>query len=106
MSTLHSTVCRCSGQTFSSTVLVPFNRIDFETVWSKFDPENAAVYGSLIILLVVYVITLCFLRREDKKDVDKVYSNEVCESGFVYKSIFKNLIYYYCITKKNIIIFF
>jgi hypothetical protein len=78
MSTIQSTVCRCSGQTFSSTFYVPFNRIDFNTVWSKFDLANAAVYGSLIIVLVVYVIALGILRREDKRDIVKVCPDDVC----------------------------
>lgn len=72
ISTKENTVCRCSGTTFSSTFVVPLNTIDFANVWGKFDPANAAVYGTLIAFLVVYVITALYLRRQDKKDEEKV----------------------------------
>lgn len=76
MSTLNETICRCpstsSGNIFASTFYVPPNMIDFNTVWSKFDPSNAAVYGTVIALLVIYVIAAIFLRREDNKDAERV----------------------------------
>lgn len=72
ISTKENTVCRCSGTTFSSTFVVPLNTIDFANVWGKFDPANAAVYGTLIAFLVVYVIAALYLRRQDKKDEEKV----------------------------------
>lgn len=52
--------------------MVPLNTIDFANVWGKFDPANAAVYGTLIAFLVVYVIAALYLRRQDKKDEEKV----------------------------------
>jgi hypothetical protein len=46
--------------------------IDFSTVWGKFDPANAAVYATLIALLVIYFILVVILRRKDKKDTVRV----------------------------------
>ncbi|XP_061167307.1 polycystin-1-like protein 2 isoform X1 [Saccostrea echinata] len=75
MSTINETICRCpnpsTGSIFASTFYVPPNMIDFNTVWGKFDPSNAAVYGTVIALLVIYVISAIFLRREDKKDIER-----------------------------------
>jgi hypothetical protein len=72
MSSVNDTVCRCSGNTFSTTFYVPPNMINFLTVFSKFDATNAFVYGPLIVLFVIYVIVAIILRREDKKDLTRV----------------------------------
>jgi hypothetical protein len=72
MSDLNDTVCRCVGDTFSSSFYVPPNVINFLTVWGKFDASNAAVYGTLIAVFVLYIILVIILRRQDKKDVDRV----------------------------------
>jgi polycystin 1L2 len=79
MSNINETICRCpptssTGNIFASTFYVPPNTIDFNTVWSKFDPSNAAVYGTVIALLVIYVIAAIILRREDNKDIARVRS--------------------------------
>ncbi|XP_062602879.1 uncharacterized protein LOC134264616, partial [Saccostrea cucullata] len=71
ISTKENTVCRCTGTTFSSTFVVPLSTIDFTNVWGKFDPSNAAVYGTLIAFLVVYALAAIYLRRQDKKDEEK-----------------------------------
>ncbi|XP_061194795.1 uncharacterized protein LOC133202955 [Saccostrea echinata] len=71
ISTKENTVCRCTGTTFSSTFVVPLSTIDFTNVWGKFDPSNAAVYGTLIAFLVVYTLAAIYLRRQDKKDEEK-----------------------------------
>nr|XP_034336032.1 polycystic kidney disease protein 1-like 2 [Crassostrea gigas] len=71
MSDLNNTVCRCTGNTFSSSFYIPPNVINFLTVWGKFDASNASVYGTLIGVFVIYVVAIIFLRREDKKDVQK-----------------------------------
>jgi len=57
---------------FATTFYVPPNMIDFSAVWAKFDPTNAAVYGTIIALLVVYILGCIWARREDKKDFDRV----------------------------------
>lgn len=72
MSSVNETVCRCSGNTFSTTFYVPPNMINFLTVFGKFDVTNAFVYGPLIGMLVIYIIAAVFLRREDKKDLTRV----------------------------------
>ena len=72
MSSVNDTVCRCSGNTFSSTFYIPPNMIDFLTVFDKFDVSNAFVYGTLIGMLIVYIIALIILRREDMKDLKRV----------------------------------
>ncbi|XP_061167212.1 polycystin-1-like protein 2 [Saccostrea echinata] len=71
MSDLNNTVCRCVGDTFSSSFYVPPNVINFLTVWGKFDASNAAVYGTLIAVFLVYIILLIVLRKQDKRDTDK-----------------------------------
>lgn len=78
--------------------MVPLNTIDFANVWGKFDPANAAVYGTLIAFLVVYVIAALYLRRQDKKDEEKVkktkhynmdsYLLEVSKFDYKYYNIF------------------
>ncbi|OWF39370.1 Polycystic kidney disease protein 1-like 2 [Mizuhopecten yessoensis] len=73
-STMNETVCRCSGETgniFATTFFVPPNTIDFNAVWSKFDLQNAAVYGTLIGLFFCYVLLCVLARRYDKKDLQK-----------------------------------
>ncbi|XP_052083583.1 uncharacterized protein LOC127720879 [Mytilus californianus] len=73
-STLNETVCQCEpavGSIFSLSFASP-NMIDLNTVWSKFDPANAAVYGTLVALIVIYVIFVLILRRYDRKDAVRV----------------------------------
>ena len=75
LSNLNETVCRCEnppGPTLASTFYVPPNTIDFHAVWSKFDPANAAVYGTIIALLLLYFIVIPWFRRQDKKDIHRV----------------------------------
>ncbi|XP_060073664.1 uncharacterized protein LOC132553437 [Ylistrum balloti] len=83
LSTLNETVCHCPsspGNTFSTTFYVPPNTIDFSTVWSKFDPANASVYGTVIGLLVVYVIASVLANREDRKDYMRWATHFLCDS--------------------------
>ena len=37
-----------------------------------FDPNNAAVYGTITALIVIYILGLVYLRRKDKLDQVKV----------------------------------
>ncbi|XP_052068318.1 uncharacterized protein LOC127707695 isoform X2 [Mytilus californianus] len=81
-STLNETVCRCessSGSIFSLAFAAP-NLIDFSTVWSKFDPANAAVYATLIALLVLYFIFVVVLRRYDGTDTVKSIPTFLCDN--------------------------
>lgn len=72
MSDLNNTVCRCIGDTFSSSFYVPPNVINFLTVWGKFDASNASVYGTLIGVFFIYVVLVILLRKQDRKDSEKV----------------------------------
>ncbi|KAK3103729.1 hypothetical protein FSP39_021426, partial [Pinctada imbricata] len=83
MSTMNETVCRCprsSGNIFATTFYVPPNQIDFRTVFSKFDAMNAAIYGTCIGILVVWVVAGIFLRRQDKNDQDKWRTRFLCDT--------------------------
>jgi hypothetical protein len=69
------TVCRCNHLTsFGGDFVVPPNTIDFGSVWSKFKSlhENAAVFGTVVSILILYVIVMIWARRKDRKDVIKV----------------------------------
>ena len=73
-STLNETVCRCppaSGKFFASSFVTP-NLIDFHTVFTKFDASNAAVYGTMIGILILFIVGIVYFRRKDKTDVFKV----------------------------------
>lgn len=69
-STLNETVCRCPSKTktLATTFFVTPNTIDFNNVWSKFDIANAAVYGTLTVLLLLYILLAILLRRKDRQD--------------------------------------
>lgn len=78
-STVQFTVCHCphaAGRRsfFTSTFYVQPNLIDFTTIvdFTEFDLNNAAVYGTLICMLCLYVIVVAILRRKDQKDTEKV----------------------------------
>lgn len=75
-STITETVCVCTdppGNSFATTFYVPPNTIDFSTVFSKFDlTDNAAVFSTVICLVVVYLLICVWALRQDKKDIDRV----------------------------------
>lgn len=72
------TVCECPnppGDNFATSFFVPPNSIDFSTVFDKFDIiGNGAVFGTVIAIVVLYVIGLLVARRFDRKDREKVTS--------------------------------
>lgn len=72
MTTIDETFCRCTGHIFSTTFNIPQNLIDLYHVWGKFDAKNASVYGVIIALLVIYIVLAVLMRREDRKDIDRV----------------------------------
>ncbi|XP_052071968.1 uncharacterized protein LOC127710241 [Mytilus californianus] len=81
-STLNETLCRCeagAGNVFASSFFVP-NMIDFHSVWSKFDVNNAAIYGTLIALFVLYIGGMVYLRRKDKIDQIKWMPVLLCDN--------------------------
>ena len=57
---------------FASSFFVAPNTIDFSTVFLKFDITNASVYGTLIALLLLWILFLVWARREDNKDRHQV----------------------------------
>lgn len=78
-STLEETNCRCrktktSGSIFATSFYVPPNSINFDTILSKIDFENAAVYGTLIGIYVVTIVFMVYLRKKDKRDLEKVFN--------------------------------
>ncbi|OWF39368.1 Polycystic kidney disease protein 1-like 2 [Mizuhopecten yessoensis] len=78
-STLNETLCRCpeaTGNMFATTFA---NSINFSTVWSKFDVNNASVYGTLIALIVLYVLVCIWARRKDKKDNEMWKTTFLCD---------------------------
>ena len=69
------TVCECSnppGISFASSFFVAPNTIDFSTVFLKFDPTNASVYGTLIGLFLLWILALAWTRRKDAQDKQRV----------------------------------
>ncbi|XP_061167318.1 uncharacterized protein LOC133176177 [Saccostrea echinata] len=84
-STLEETNCRCektksSGSIFATTFYVPPNVIHWDVVFSKIDPENAAIYGTLICLSIIAIFLLVFLRKKDKIDLEKWSVNFLADS--------------------------
>jgi len=71
------TVCECSnppGNSFATTFYVPPNTIDFSSVFSKFDlKDNAAVFATVISIIILYLIINIWAYRQDKMDPDRVY---------------------------------
>ena len=59
---------------FGAELLTPPNKIDFNTVFKKFERlgNNAAVFSTVIVVFVLYIIVVIIIRRADKKDKLKV----------------------------------
>ena len=72
------TVCDCTnppGNSFATTFYVPPNTIDLSAVFSKFDlKDNAAVFSTVICLLIIYILICVWAFRQDKKDIRRVSS--------------------------------
>ncbi|XP_025102839.1 polycystic kidney disease protein 1-like 2 isoform X2 [Pomacea canaliculata] len=88
------TVCECEnppGMTFASSFLVPPTTIDFRLAFSKFDVNNAWVYGTMIGLLLVWVLGVLWARRQDKAD------RERWQVGFLTDNVVGNS-YFYLLT--------
>ncbi|XP_052071086.1 uncharacterized protein LOC127709521 [Mytilus californianus] len=81
-SSLNETVCRCppaAGKFFATSFLTP-NLIDFTNVFAQFDASNAAVYGTMIGLFLIYVGLFIYFRRKDKADVFKWVPYIMCDN--------------------------
>ncbi|VDI23342.1 Hypothetical predicted protein [Mytilus galloprovincialis] len=65
--------CTCRpafGLTFGNTFYVAPNTIDFSTVFLRFDITNQGpVIGTIITILVIYVLLLIWARHQDKRDI-------------------------------------
>ncbi|CAH1779490.1 unnamed protein product [Owenia fusiformis] len=68
------THCLCNHLTnFGGDMVVPPNTIDFSTVFAKFAKlnENAAVFSTVVSILILYILGLIWCRRKDKLDLIK-----------------------------------
>ncbi|XP_045161835.2 polycystic kidney disease protein 1-like 2 [Mercenaria mercenaria] len=67
--------CFCQDVTdmvFANSFFVAPNSIDFATVFLKFSPlSQAAVLGTLISMLLIYIIAIVVLKRLDRRDTLK-----------------------------------
>ena len=75
ISSPEETVCSCNnppGKSFASSFFVAPTLIDFSTVFLKFDLNNAAVYGTLIGLGVIWILVIVWARRKDQQDKERV----------------------------------
>ena len=76
LSTLNETVCDCTnppGNSFATTFYVSPNTIDLSSVFSKFDlKDNAAVFSTVICLVIVYILICVWAVKQDKKDIIRV----------------------------------
>ena len=75
-STISETICECSSppsNNIATTFYVPPNTIDFGTVFQKFNlTDNAAVFSTVICLIVLYLIICVWAMRQDRRDKEKV----------------------------------
>lgn len=75
--------CLCNHlSAFGGDFFVPPNKIDFKTVFSKFQgigkDNNFNVLTTVCTLLSLYIICLIFARQADKRDQQKVSGHVYC----------------------------
>lgn len=75
--------CLCNHlSAFGGDFFVPPNKIDFKTVFSKFQgigkDNNFNVLTTVCTLLSLYIICLIFARQADKRDKQKVSGHVYC----------------------------
>ncbi|XP_062593518.1 polycystin-1-like protein 2 [Saccostrea cucullata] len=87
MSNIEEVRCRCpdipSSQrdvVYGSSFLA-VNSIDFDAAFLNFDIGNAAVYGTIIAILVLYCLLVLFLRRKDTEDKEKWTLGILCDNS-------------------------
>lgn len=102
MSDLNNTLCRCIGDTFSSSFYVPPNVINFLTVWGKFDASTASVYGTLIGVFLIYLVLVILLRKQDRKDSEKVMYVKHFDLKIVSLAFFKKKWHFLVMQKRAI----
>ncbi|XP_061420084.1 polycystin-1-like protein 2 isoform X2 [Lethenteron reissneri] len=79
--TVHSTVCEFKPDSrvnfgkekvFVGAEFLTPNAIDFSTVFSKFDlVSNGAVFSTVIMIVLLYLLVLLWARKADEKDNEK-----------------------------------
>lgn len=78
MSSIYEVRCRCVDIPSSQLGVVygssfdAVNPINFRDAFLAFDISNAAVYGTIVAILILYVFLIVILRRKDIEDIDKV----------------------------------
>ncbi|XP_071131885.1 uncharacterized protein [Mytilus edulis] len=84
-STINETVCECSsppGNSFATTFYVPPNTIDFGSVFEKFDlKNNAAVFATVVSLVLLYMLLCVWAFRQDRKDQTKWALSYLSDNG-------------------------
>ncbi|XP_060565690.1 polycystin-1-like protein 2 [Ruditapes philippinarum] len=93
-------VCLCQGladMVFGNSFFVAPNAIDFSTVFLKFSPLNqAAVLGTLAGLFTIYIISVIFLARLDRKDklkwvITPLRDNYITDQNFYVIRVFTGM---------------
>ncbi|XP_052068761.1 uncharacterized protein LOC127708011 isoform X2 [Mytilus californianus] len=84
-STINETVCECfspPGNSFATTFYVPPNTIDFGSVFEKFDlKNNAAVFATVVSLVLLYILLCVWAFRQDRKDHTKWALSYLSDNG-------------------------
>ncbi|XP_070576142.1 polycystin family receptor for egg jelly-like [Ptychodera flava] len=61
-------ICRHLTSFTAADVIVPVNKIDFSTVFTKSILDNSTVLITVSVVFVVYLILILYLRRKDSSD--------------------------------------
>ena len=86
----HILTCECNHLTFfGGDFVVAPNTINFDTVFGKFSRigDNLSVLLTIASLLVFYWLVLFFLRRLDKRDVEKVRALFIIYIGYFHNQL-------------------
>ena len=70
--------CHCEQPTeisFSASFVVAPNSINFQFVFSNWDPSNVGVLIACLALILLFIPCALFLRHMDKKDLLQVLSH-------------------------------
>ncbi len=68
--------CDCAnpkGFNFAASFFVTPNLIDFNMVFTNWDPSNVGVLLTCLTLIILYIPIAVWARRQDKKDIIQVW---------------------------------